>query len=217
MAEQIDKIIRQTRRYWYSDGFTEITIGGLFALVAAFFFVMFYVPPGSILWVVFAFGLPLLIIGGSLLGKRVVRGLKERVTHPRTGYIAYEDQRDTSWRRWIVPGFGLLLVLVFFAVDFLTDDAQFDSSRISMALSEGLIAGVVFAYMGYRVGIRRFYMLAGLSALLGVGASLAGLGDVLGTAVLFTGLGIALVVSGLVALASYLRQSRMPIGNSHDG
>ena len=86
-----------------------------------------------------------------------------------------------------------------------------------MALSEGLIAGVVFAYMGYRVGLRRFYVLAGLSALLGVGASLAGLGDVLGTAVLFTGLGLALVVSGLVALATYLRQSRMPLGNSHDG
>lgn len=210
MAEQIDKIIKRTRGYWYDDGLTEITMGGFFALIGAVVYFTLSVPSGSIVWLLVAVGLPLLVIGGSLLGKWVVRDLKERLTYPRTGYVAYDNQRDASRGRWIVPGFALLLVVAFFAFDFLTDDNVVDMSRLSMPLSEGLIMGMMFAYMGTRVGVGRFYVLAGLAALLGVGAALAGLGDVLGTAVLFAGLGLAFVISGVAALVTYLRHNRAP-------
>ena len=38
------------------------------------------------------------------------------------------------------------------------------STAVAPSFGGGLIAGVVFATMGYRVGVRRFYVLAGLAA-----------------------------------------------------
>jgi MFS family permease len=208
MSEQIDGIIRRTRGYWYSDGFVEIAIGGLFALIGGLLFVQSRILPGSILMVAFAVGVPLLIIGGSLLSKQVVRSLKEHITYPRTGYVAYEKKRDTGRRRWIVPAFALLLALAYVLVDVFTSDTQVDLSRFGVAFTTGLIAGAAFAYVGYTVGVARFYVLGVLAAALGVAASLAGLGDVLGTAVLFVGLGLAQVISGALVLALYLRRNQ---------
>jgi MFS family permease len=208
MSEQIDGIIRRTRGYWYSDGFVEIAIGGLFALIGGALFMQSRMLPGSILMIAFAVGVPLLIIGGSLLSKRAVRSLKERITYPRTGYIAYEKKRSTGRRHWLVPAFALLLALAYIAADLLTSDARADLSRFGVAFTTGLIAGAAFVYVGYTVGVARFYVLGALAALLGVAASLAGLGDVLGTAALFVGLGLAQVISGALVLALYLHRSR---------
>jgi MFS family permease len=208
MSEQIDGIMRRTRGYWYSDGFIEIAIGGLFALIGGLLFLQSRVLSGSAPMVVFAVGVPLLIMGGSLLSKQLVRALKERVTYPRTGYIAYEKKRDTGKRRWFVPAFALLLALAYIAADVLTSDAQVDLSSFGVPLMVGLIGGAAFAYAGYNVGVARFYVLGALAAVLGVAVSIAGLGDVLGTAVVFIGLGVAQVITGVLALAVYLRRNQ---------
>ena len=120
MSEQIDGIIRRTQGYRYSDGFVEIVIGCLFALIGGLLFVQSRVLPDSILTIVLAVGVPLLIIGGSLLSKQAVRSLKERITYQRTGYISYEKKRNTSKRRWLVVAFALLVALAYIAADLLT-------------------------------------------------------------------------------------------------
>jgi MFS family permease len=208
MSEQIDGIIRRTRGYWYSDGFIELFIGGLFALIGGLLFVQSRVLSGSALMIVFAVGVPLLIIGGSLLSKQVVRSLKERITYPRTGYIAYEKKRNTGQRRWVIPAFALLIALAYIVADLLTSDTQVDLSRFGVAFMVGLIGGASFAYVGYTVGVARFYVLGALAAVLGIAVTVAGLGDVLGTAVVITGLGVAQVISGALTLAIYLSRNR---------
>jgi hypothetical protein len=151
---------------------------------------------------------PLLIIGGSLLSKQVVHSLKERITYPRTGYIAYEKKRNTGQRRWVIPAFALLIALAYIVADLLTNDSQVDLSRFGVAFMVGLIGGASFAYVGYTVGVARFYALGALAAVLGVTVTVAGLGDVLGTAVVITGLGAAQVISGALTLAIYLNRNR---------
>lgn len=210
MTNQIDKIIRKTRGYWFSDGLTELTLAGLFALVAAFLLVMVNAQSGSFWWVVFAFGLPLIILSSSLLGKRLVRDLKERVTYPRTGYVAYDQTRRDNRVHWLVMGTALAIAIGGLLSDFLTDDSVTDLSWQSIALAEGLIAGVVFAGIGYQTAVRRFYAIAAMAAALGLAASLGRLGDVLGTVVVFGGLALALAVSGAVALVTYLRRNQAP-------
>jgi hypothetical protein len=69
----------------------------------------------------------------------------------------------------------------------------------------GLVVGAFLLYLGVRLGLRRFQVLAGFSALAGLAAFLGGMGAVLGTGAYFAAMGAALSVCGALALRAYLR------------
>ncbi len=200
----IDTAVQRTYRYWYEDGLAEIGTGCLFILVALLFVVESIAPAGSPLRGISAFGLPLLVIGGMWVGRYAVRALKSRLTYPRTGYVAY--RRASGGRRWsalpIAAGMGALVAVLF---------ASAPASLAWLPLLDGLAVAFFCLFLGRKVGLTRFYVLAAVSTLAGAALSLSGIGDVAGTAAYVAAMGVALAASGAFALRTYLAATQAPV------
>lgn len=201
--DDIDGLQRRVRRYWYEDGLTEIAAGCLALLVGLLFFVEVIAPtlPDNFT----AVALSILIIVGVWVANRVVATLKERLTYPRTGYVSY---RRSKGARGIISGLVSAAIAVL-AAGLLRAWPFLLGQVISL---QGLIIGVFLLYLAHTLGLSRCYTLAVLSAVAGVATSLAGFDETLGMATYYCVMGAALVVSGLLTLRAYLRQTHPTMG-----
>lgn len=203
MNMSIDRAMRRPWQYWYEDGLVEMALGAILLAIALLFLAEMAVPAGPAKAGLAALGLPVVVIGGGWLAGRAVKAAKERLTYPRTGYVAYRHERR---RDRIVRGLAIGAVvgaLVGAVMSRLP-------SQSWIPTLQGLLTSVAFFLLARKAGVTRFYALAGLSALLGMATSWAGLGDLLGSVVFYGGMGVAVVASGLVTLRDYLRNSRPP-------
>ena len=147
--------------------------------------------------------LPALLISGGLLSRRMVAAGKDRLTYPRTGYVAYrKPKRSLGWRAGILAMFVALMFVIV-------------ARRVELALSwllliEGLVIAAGMAYPAYKFGLLRFYGLACLSVLAALGAAAATHDADLGNAIYFGVVAVGLLVSGGLTLVGYLRQTRPP-------
>ena len=207
MKNDIDKVIQRTHRYWYEDGLNEIAAGCMFVVCGLVLFMMRFVRPGSPLAPVLAVGLVILVSLGGLAVSRAVRAVKNRITYPRTGYVSYRRPESNRRRRIIAASLGVGLGVLGIVLPI----AGAPTWLVSMAMVEGLILGAVLLYIGHRLGLARFYLLAFLSALIGVVVALGGFDDALGSAAYFGEMGLVLTASGLFTLRAYLRQPQPPI------
>ncbi len=193
--DRIKEIRRQTYQYFYVDGLPELVTGSMFTLTGLWLLAMHLVEAGTIWAALVALGLPLILIGGMFVLNKMLRRWKEHITFPRTGYVSYRrDQSDR--KRWIIIGVGLLIPVILM---FLPE------AWGELPLVIGMILGVVLIYLGYRMGIRRFYALGAFAGILGIFAMLYMESEVLGSAVVFLGAGLAMIVSGGLHLVQYLR------------
>jgi hypothetical protein len=203
----IDKVIQRTHRYWYEDGLAEIATGCMFVLCGLFLFMMDTVSPGSPLAPVLAVGFVILVTFGGLFVSRAVKAVKDRVTYPRTGYVSYRRPESNRCRRLVVAGLGIALGMLCIVLSKVHALAWL----VSMPMVEGLIVGGILLYLEYRLGIARFYVLAFLSALVGVIVALNGFDDAFGSAAYFGEMGFVLTASGLFTLRTYLGQTQLPV------
>jgi len=90
MTDAVQKTIRRTRQYWHVDGFAEIWVGLLFLLIGLIFYGQALVPARSAAGISLQFAFPALFLVGMWIARPLIKGLKERVTYPRTGYVAYQ-------------------------------------------------------------------------------------------------------------------------------
>jgi hypothetical protein len=144
-------------------------------------------------------GLLALAAGGAIFTKRALEVVKERVTYPRTGYVAYHTE-ESSRGRWVVPVTALLLL-------FLSLFLPKELTRISSMI--GALLFVIICSLGYRLRLRRFYLVGSIALLAGVSASLLFLDEAIGAGVTFSVTGLTLIVSGALTLSAYLRQNPM--------
>jgi len=204
MKNDIDKVIQRTHRYWYEDGLAEITTGCMFVVCGLFLFMMRFLRPGSPLACIVAVGLTSLVAFGGLFVSRALKAIKNRVTYPRTGYVSYRYP-GSSGRPWIIgSGVGIALAVLGIVLS----KAHAPTWLGSMSMVQGLILGAVLLYIGHRLGLARFYVLAFLSALIGVVVALGGFDDALGSAAYFGEMGFVLTASGLSTLRAYLSQTQ---------
>ena len=96
--DEVEKIQRRTYRYWYEDGLADLGAGWVFALLGILFLLQALAPAGPLAGIS-AILLPLVVIGGGLLARWAIAGLKARITYPRTGYVSY--RQPTGRRRWL--------------------------------------------------------------------------------------------------------------------
>ena len=203
MNDPIEEIQLQTKRYWYVDGLTEIGAGSLIFLLGLLYLLADILSPSVLATWLVSFGQPAIIIGGWFVVNWVVRRMKERITYPRTGYVAYRRERGGKRLRTILVTFGLAALIAIAAVYF----AQLAGERM-IPLLIGLMMAAAIAYLGYAFYLRRFYLLAVISIVLGGVGTLFGLRDNLALALFFCGFGIAWMVSGSVTLKAYLRSTQ---------
>jgi len=212
MNDKFQIVEKRVKRYWYSDGIVELSLGGMFFLLGVYFGIQGYLGEGSQASVIMQVGLFVLIFAGIVGVQRVVNALKARLTYPRTGYVEYrKDGQDIKQRRNIFMGVALALVAASIILfDFFRN---FDS----MILGTGVMVGAVFiALRGKSTGVTRFYVVGVFSILLGVTLSLDNLPQEYNLALFYGLLGIAIMVSGGIVLLRYLRENPMPAGSDNE-
>ena len=198
-----DKTVEQAEQralqYWLIDGIAELVMGGFFVLLGLYFGAQAVLPEDSTMGSMLSPAMLLVFVVGGLTARTLIRRLKERLTYPRTGYVAY--RQPSKKRRWLTLGvaFGMAMLV----------SSLFASSPASLAwipAVSGLLIGAYWVYQGHRMGVLRFYALAAISAIVGTAITLAGVGETLGTPVFYIVLGLALIVTGGLTLLSYLRR-----------
>lgn len=95
----VSGLVHRPRRYEFEDGVQELALGLMGIATASVFLAAAFLPlwytlfPMQALWLASAFGM-----------RWAIKRLKERVTYPRGGYVAFEQQTVTlrSRRTWLV-------------------------------------------------------------------------------------------------------------------
>jgi len=202
--DQLHQIARRTERYWFEDGIWEIGFGLIFALLALFYWITSlsdWTGPRSFILLILQMGV---FIGALFIMGRVVKTLKERITYPRTGYVAYRrPEPRTRLRKALVAGLVAALIGAFVSV---ISSLQVMENRLP--LITGAILAVALAIIGYRFNLLRMYLLALLCIVLGYGLSLANLAEPLITPVFFGSYGLLIFLSGLLTLLIYITRTR---------
>ena len=198
MNTRLNQAAQRATRYWYIDGINEIAFGGYCLVIGAYFYLQHNLPPGSPLYAVFSIAFIFLILGGSYAMRWGINRAKERLTYPRTGYVGYKS-RPRKYRLVILLAAILIAILVVSLIGL--GSMEFDW----VPALNGLIVSAGWAWAAYRVGMRRFYILALICLVGAVGIAFAGLGNYLGLAVFYTLAGLASLFSGTCTLVNYLR------------
>lgn len=198
---EIKAVAKKAERYWFEDGIWEIGFGLVNILLAAFFLLVESLdPPGIVLMILQVF-----VFLGAFWGmSRLVKLFKERVTYPRTGYIAYrKPARGSRIKRSILTAF-----LAIGLAGLVAAAANVNLLRNTQALVTAVLMAGVLVYLGYRFNLVRLYGLAIVTALLGALLSLLALPDLLITAIYFGGFGLLMALSGTFALLIYLSRTK---------
>ena len=207
MNNNLDQTIKRTRQYWYVDGLAEIAFGGLCLLLGLYFFTRAASPSGSAIGFILDVGFVILVVGYGFLAGRILKAVKTRLTYPRTGYISYSHSKVKKRRTTAIIGVIIGAVL---GVTFSAAPASLDW----IPAINGLLIGGAWLFVAYKIGLPRFYAMALLSALLGIGISIAGLGDRLGLAVYYLATSLIMLALGGFTLYAYLRDTQPPRSTS---
>ncbi len=199
MHDPIDQLAQRTLRYWYVDGLAEMAGGVIILLTGLLYLLVPLVHSVPLRSLLLGFGQPALLIAAMLVARKVVAHFKERITYPRTGYVGYK--RQTSKRR--ILAVVVAAVLVAALVAFLALTQRFLGENLLPVLSATLVA-LFILYLAYRFGLKRFYVIAAVTFLLGLATAWLALPVDFSSAFFFTTLGFVWILSGAWTLAQYL-------------
>ncbi|HEY5731056.1 MAG TPA: hypothetical protein VIS72_13465 [Anaerolineales bacterium] len=205
MDDKLLDVEKRVKRYWYSDGIVELSLGGMFFLLGVYFGLQGYLGENSQASVIMQIGLFVIVFAGIVGVGWLVNTLKARITYPRTGYVEYrKDGQDIKKLKHIIMGVALAVAassIVLF---------DFFRNLDSMTLATGVMVGAVFiALRGNSTGTTRFYVVGIFSILLGVVLSLDKLPQEYNLALFYGLLGVVIMVSGGIVLLGYLRENPM--------
>ncbi len=114
MANLLRQARQRALQYWVEDGIPDLYTGLLFLVFAGLrLLAQWAEAQRQATWMVVGFfGSLVVILVGSLAGRYVIDALKQRVTYPRTGYVAYTPPSKAERRKQIAVTALLALVLV---------------------------------------------------------------------------------------------------------
>ena len=202
--KDINETIKRTKRYWYVDGFAEIGIGIL--LIVIILFNTFAIgqarqPLTQILLSVI--GLPVLILLGGRGVSWIVNKLKEKYTYPRTGYVSYPRRTGSQkWKR------VLLSAIIAAAIGALTSFFGGTLPPILQYTFIALMIALAYIYIGYTLGLARFYLIAIATLSLLLFPLLLDLREETFYLLFFCGQGFLWIISGAVTLCNYLSSTQ---------
>ena len=205
MPDDLKKSQLRTIQYFYVDGSFEFGFGLLCLILAVFFYAETHVQ-GWLLAIVDS-SLALVMIGGAWLINRLIKQLKERITWPRTGYVTYSRQNGRK-RGWSVALGMVSGGLVATTATVLVTNPNVHV--MAMPLLSGFLLGVVMVVLGWRARLTRFYLLAGLSAAVGITLAYSRMENIVAVAAYYLVFGLVLFATGACVLRAYLRQNPTP-------
>lgn len=199
MNDKINHTVQRTRQYWFSDGLAELSVGGLFILLAIYFSIQVMLSDGSPTLIFFQLSFVFILFGMIFISRYILNKFKTRITYPRTGYVSY---KKASKKQKLISGslaviIAALPIVIFFGTSI---------SINWIPIFTGLLVGIIWLISAIRIGLLRLYLQALLSLILGVLISLANLNTYPSLAIYYGVMGIVLTLSGGIVLAKYLRQ-----------
>jgi hypothetical protein len=201
----VDKIEKRTVRSFYDDGLMEIALGAFFLFLGGWLCAQAAAPKGSGLESALSALFVMVIVSGGFVVGRIVRFFKRRVTYPRTGYASFKKKEPDPKRKAAAAVVGGLIGVALAALYSLSP-----SARTMLPALNGILIAVAVLLIAHRVGVFRFYLLAGASVIIGFVVTATGNGDLKGVGAYYFVFGAAILISGLAALAVYLRRSPLP-------
>ncbi len=208
--DDMKQVEKRVKRYWYTDGIAELASGGMFLLLGLYFGVLGYFEEGSLVSVILQVSMILVFVGGAYGVRWLVNTLKSRLTYPRTGYVEYRvNQKDAKMRRYVVMAVAMSFAIASIVL------IDFIRGLETMVLFTGIIVGVIFiALRGKYSGLKRFYLLGGLSIVLGIALAFSKLPQVYNLSLFYGLLGIAILTSGGLVLRQYMDKN--PLRSEND-
>ncbi len=210
MEDHLQDWANRPQRYWYVDGLVEIGAGAVILILGLFFAISGLIKDDGFRGAFTTIGQIIIVIGLPILARVIVARLKERITYPRTGYIAYRRQGLGQRIRAILLTIGVAAAIG--VVVYLIENWM---NLRWLPVVIGLSAGLLILIIAFRVGLPRYYLLAGYTLAIGVITGLLSLAEPYNSGVFFSGLGVGWLVSGAVTLVRYLR-STTPADQSLD-
>lgn len=198
MSKDFDQVTRRTHQYWFVDGFVELSVGVIFLVISLYFYLQTILPNGSLVLFILQAGFVALLIGAIFLGRYVVGKLKSSLVFPRTGFVSYKKASNKHRTASVVLGTVIASLNVAL---FVTSP----KTLYFIPAVTGLIVGIVWLILAYRIGLIRFYLQSMLSMLLGAGLSMMKYDVYQSLAVYYGTMGIILLISGGATLAKYLQ------------
>lgn len=207
MQSNLSDIEKRVTRYWYTDGIAELIGGGMFLLLGGYFAAQELMGQNSMIGGLLQASLALLMIGGAFISRRLVNALKTRLTYPRTGYVEYQvDENQVKSRR--IWAFALACVVSVLMMIFVRTFQIIDS----LVAVTGVVVGLVLIFLRAKsAGVTRFYLLGGISFVLGLILSISELPDGYSLGLFYGLMGVCFVVSGGLTLGKYLRENPIPV------
>jgi hypothetical protein len=200
-----EKIEKRTVRSFYDDGLLEIALGAFFLFLGGWLCAQAAAPKGSGLASALGALFVLVIVSAGFVVGRIVRFLKRRVTYPRTGFASFKKKEASPKRKAAAAVVGGLIGVSLAALYGLSP-----SARTILPALNGILIAVAVLFIAHRVGVFRFTLLAGASVIIGTVLAATGNGDLKGVGAFYFLFGVAVLISGLAALAVYLRRSPLP-------
>jgi len=198
-------ILNRAYAHWLNDGIFEIGFGILLAGVGTLRAIIHIVreKPAAYYWL--SAGLLLFMIGFAWGSKRVGEALKARITYPRTGFMAFKH-RTHNYKSILA-----LLVLLILAgilgamVGMLAVQPDQKQAGTFVSITLGIVGALAFTFTAKRFEVKRFYYLAVISIGLVLAISALGVGVVLSLSFFYLSIGLAMIVTGGLAMAQFIR------------
>ncbi|MAT41583.1 MAG: hypothetical protein CL609_04510 [Anaerolineaceae bacterium] len=197
----INEIMRNTKKYWYVDGLSELAGGVLIVMIGVTYYLSSLIPNVVVRSLMLGLGQPVIIIFGSVLIGKAVKKIKETLTYPRTGYLSFRRQKSKKVSR-------VLFIIIFaIAVSVMVGFVASNLPDQFIPLVVGLFMSILIIFIGYQNNVPRFYLIAVLTVGLGLLISLWYPEGVLPFVFMFVGSGILWLISGGWTLFNYLRNT----------
>lgn len=203
MNKDLIGIQQKTFRYWFEDGLIEIVIGSLFLIIGAITLLQGLFETGSIVYRLLGLLIFIVITVGTLSARMLIRILKEHLTYPRTGYIAYIP--PTTGQRIVSVISGIIVAIIILLLVILS--SQLTLRWLPLILGF-MLAGFLFL-TGVRIALVKYQLMATGCVVIGVLLSILTLPDWLGIGIILSSLGLMFLISGIIALIHYLQSTQI--------
>jgi len=198
---------RASYHYW-KDGIFEILIGIGVILYTLIFFSDVLPLFTTVIQVSLA---SIVVFFGIVLFRLVSNDLKERIVFPRTGFVALKHQKEKLSPRRILLTIPTIVILVPLSVivslGILLAFAQIHIN-ISLVFLSAMLAFPA-CMIAYRTGIKRLYWVGSGIISTGIALTITNTFGNTGISILYGICGVLLILSGALALISYLRQNEI--------
>ena len=212
MDTNVKSLQRKALQYWWIDGLAELAFALEMIVISLYFVLLPQIHSESWRVIAASVGMPIVFLVTFYSAGKLVFYIKERITFPRTGYVRYPKRKAVSRRRRVIVGavIGLTTaVAVNLSREFLGENAQWIVTSTIMMMA--------MIYIGYLVGVYRYFVIGVLTFLWGIVMIWMGMPDGYEYACLFGGIGLINLVFGLVVFLKYLRRYPNVEGEDYDG